>query len=59
MKKAKQAGLQGMADQRIRPLNAEEIHAVGGGAFGKKPMIAGRPAAPGSSTPVVKANRYQ
>jgi len=59
MKKTEQAGQHGTADQRIRPLSAEEIQAVSGGAYGKKPMIPGRPAALGSSMPVAKANRYQ
>lgn len=59
MKKTEQAGQHGTTDQRIRPLSAEEIQTVSGGAYGKKPMIAGRPAALGSSTPVPKQNRYQ
>ncbi|MGB3431340.1 hypothetical protein [Achromobacter sp.] len=59
MKKTEQAGQHGTADQRIRPLSAEEIQAVSGGAYGKKPMAGGRPAALGSSTLVTKTNRYQ
>ncbi|WP_447917517.1 hypothetical protein [Achromobacter aegrifaciens] len=59
MKKTEQPIRQQVAGDQIRPLSTEEIHAVSGGANGKKPGIAGPQGGRVSSTSVAKASLYR
>jgi len=59
MKKTEQPNRQQAAGDQIRPLSAEEIHAVSGGANGKKPGIPGPQGGRVNSTSVTKASFYR
>jgi len=59
MKKTEQPNRQQATGELIRPLSAEEIHAVSGGANGKKPGIPGPQGARVNATSVTKASFYR
>ena len=59
MKKTEQTNRQQTAGDQIRPLSAEEIQAVSGGANGKKPGIPGPQGGRVSSTSATKASFYR
>lgn len=59
MKKTEQPIRQQAAGGQIRPLSAEEIRAVSGGASGKKPEIPGPQGGRVNSTSLTKASFYR